>query len=233
MKITFIDHSGFMAQTENTVLLFDYYKGALPEELPKPLYIFASHRHGDHYVPEIFDYGEKFAGTRYVLDSGITVPYDLGEDVRARITFVQPHEDVQVGDVRVRTLCSTDEGVAFLVDVDGKRLYHAGDLHLWLWGEHDTPAEAAAMTEAFQHEVRRFAGIPIDVAFLPLDPRQSAAQSPLGLDFYARTLTIGHIFPMHLWGRYSLIEAFKHLPIAADYCNKIHTIHKEGDTYEI
>lgn len=233
MNIRFIDHSGFFVETDDAALLFDYYKGSLPETVTKPLYIFASHRHGDHYVPEIFPYGEKFAGTHYVLDSGITLPHDLPADVKARVTFVRPHQDVTVGAVRVRTLASTDEGVAFLAEVGGKRLYHAGDLHLWLWGPHDTPAEAAGMTEFFRREVDRLAGIPIDAAFLPLDPRQTPQQAPLGLDYYAKTLTVAHIFPMHLWGQYSLIEAFKHLPMAADYCDKIHTIHKEGDTYEI
>ena len=44
MKITYIHHSAFLAETEHACLLFDYFKGSLPK-LPegKRLYIFASH----------------------------------------------------------------------------------------------------------------------------------------------------------------------------------------------
>ena len=31
MKITYIAHSGFLAELEHTILLFDYYQGELPE----------------------------------------------------------------------------------------------------------------------------------------------------------------------------------------------------------
>ena len=30
MKITFIEHSGFVLEMENIVLIFDYYKGEIP-----------------------------------------------------------------------------------------------------------------------------------------------------------------------------------------------------------
>lgn len=59
MKITYIAHSGFLAELEHTILLFDYYQGELPE-LPdeKMLYVFASHRHPDHFNPEVFRLAE-------------------------------------------------------------------------------------------------------------------------------------------------------------------------------
>ena len=30
MKVTFIEHSGFMVEMEQNVLLFDYYQGEIP-----------------------------------------------------------------------------------------------------------------------------------------------------------------------------------------------------------
>ena len=35
--------------------------------------------------------------------------------------------------LKVATLRSTDMGVAFLVQCQGKRIYHAGDLNCWVW----------------------------------------------------------------------------------------------------
>ena len=38
-------------------------------------------------------------------------------------------------DLRIHTLKSTDEGVAFLVRVKEKTFFHAGDLNWWHWEE--------------------------------------------------------------------------------------------------
>ena len=55
MKITFIEHSGFMVEMERTVLLFDYYQGEIPAfDKEKTLYVFVSHSHADHYNPVIW-----------------------------------------------------------------------------------------------------------------------------------------------------------------------------------
>ena len=56
LKITYIAHSSFFIETDCTCLLFDYYTGIIPK-VPKgkKVYVFASHRHGDHYSKKIFD----------------------------------------------------------------------------------------------------------------------------------------------------------------------------------
>ena len=56
MKITYIHHSSFLVETEENYFLFDYFEGKLPQlKEDKPLLVFASHRHGDHFSPVIFD----------------------------------------------------------------------------------------------------------------------------------------------------------------------------------
>ena len=43
MKITYIHHSAFLVETESAYLLFDYFKGQIPElRSDRPLVIFAS-----------------------------------------------------------------------------------------------------------------------------------------------------------------------------------------------
>lgn len=55
MKITYISHSGFLVETERCYYLFDYYRGELPPLEPeKPILVFASHFHQDHYQPAVF-----------------------------------------------------------------------------------------------------------------------------------------------------------------------------------
>ena len=50
MKVTFILHSCYHVELEGCCLLFDYYEGEVPES-DKPLYVFASHSHEDHFSP--------------------------------------------------------------------------------------------------------------------------------------------------------------------------------------
>ena len=55
MKVSYIDHSGFLVETGRCYYLFDYYRKKLPQlDCKKPIFVFASHRHPDHYNPEIF-----------------------------------------------------------------------------------------------------------------------------------------------------------------------------------
>ena len=55
MNVTYIFHSGFLIETDECYYIFDYWKGALPAlNTAKPIFVFASHSHADHYDPEIF-----------------------------------------------------------------------------------------------------------------------------------------------------------------------------------
>ena len=55
MRATFLDHSGFLVELPGVTLLFDWWKGELPALRPGvPLLVFSSHRHEDHFNPEIF-----------------------------------------------------------------------------------------------------------------------------------------------------------------------------------
>ena len=50
MTITYIHHSGYLLETEQALLLFDFVEGALPPLDPaKDLFVFVSHRHEDHF----------------------------------------------------------------------------------------------------------------------------------------------------------------------------------------
>ena len=56
IRTTFLDHSGFLVELPSVTLLFDWWKGKLPP-LPenKPLLVFSSHWHEDHFTPAIFE----------------------------------------------------------------------------------------------------------------------------------------------------------------------------------
>ena len=54
MRVTFLAHSGFLIELERLLLLFDWWKNELPPLPEKPLLVFASHSHEDHFSPRIF-----------------------------------------------------------------------------------------------------------------------------------------------------------------------------------
>ena len=135
MKVKFLGHSGFFLELLAADLLFDYYTGDLPDPDPgKPLYVFVSHVHGDHFSRSVFPLAEKTERIRYIISDDVPeskVPEQLRREGRVR--FTGPDEDFTVpfpaapgmpetrgGEgIRVRTFRSTDAGVAFLVDVPG------------------------------------------------------------------------------------------------------------------
>ena len=50
MKITYINHSGFLIETKDCYYIFDYYKGELPLlDKKKEVIVFCSHFHKDHF----------------------------------------------------------------------------------------------------------------------------------------------------------------------------------------
>ena len=72
MKITFIKHSSFMVEMEHCAMLFDWFEGLIPSiEEGKPLVVFASHSHDDHFSPDIFKLDDGTRPVRFVLGTGI------------------------------------------------------------------------------------------------------------------------------------------------------------------
>lgn len=95
LKITYIHHSSFSVELENAVLLFDYFKGTLPEfPAEKPLFIFASHFHADHYDPLIFQLGEKRENVFYTLSKeiGKKIPEKYRKRYKDKIRLVKAGE---------------------------------------------------------------------------------------------------------------------------------------------
>ena len=157
MTITFIHHSSFLVELSHMTVLFDYTEGALPDIDPKkPLVIFASHAHGDHFSPVIFRLLDRAQEVRFVLSDDIP-KRKVPEELLSRTTFVKKDQVCQIlgevyshsmhahaggadgvwaaaeGSLTVRTFDSTDQGVAFLLNAEGHLLYHAGDLNDWVW----------------------------------------------------------------------------------------------------
>ena len=249
MKITYIHHSCFVVEVEDCVFVFDYYQGELPKFDPsKYIFFFASHAHGDHFSPKIYDYEEYNEHVTYILSDDIRKSLSFAIRIGTggqNTLFVDDHTNIYVNvdnrgvsntscgwhDVKIETLKSTDEGVAFIVEYMGKSIYFAGDLHWWTWL--GSPIEEEIFYEkAYKHEMSYIKDRHFDVAFAVLDPRQEERYW-WGLDEFMKSVKADIIFPMHFWQDYKLIDQFKQRDSSKDYVEKIVSITHEGQSFEI
>ena len=231
MNITYIHHSAFLVRTESACLLFDYFRGALPViPAEKPLYVLASHIHEDHFSPKIFSLAEGHPNVTFLLSWDIPVE-KVPEVYRSCTHFLRPHETWKDDVLSLETFQSTDEGVAFWCSVDGKKIYHAGDLNHWYWEGEDEQWNRD-MTAAYRAEVAQMSGRTADIAFLPVDPRLEN-WFWLGADDFLKAADVRHIFPMHFWGDFSVCRKLKEHPCSESYRDRIVTIEEKGQNFSL
>ena len=264
MKVTYIAHSGFLVETKTACLLFDYWKGEIPVMNPaKPLVVFVSHRHHDHYNPAVWKLREQYPLVHYVLGFDIPFPererrkYGLSDAwtaQRALIARAAKTYEITLENgtaVTIETFLSTDEGVAFYVTVretakdsgadqsqtaalnsmpeDTVTIYHAGDLHLWLW-EENGPNYIRHMKRDFERITKNLQGRDLDVGFFLLDERLGNTAFA-GMDAYLEMMHVRYAFPMHMWKNYALtnryLEAREDMPQA----KALQRVSREGEVF--
>ena len=212
-QIRYLRNSGWLVETQRHVLVFDYIGGdpsaadstldhgylTASDLAGKQAVVFVTHGHRDHFDEGVLDWAEADTTIRYVF--GWPGAPGAGRDALAA------RARARVGTLDLLTIASTDQGVGFLVEVDGLVLFHAGDHARW----------TDAMAGAFLSEIeflRPYAG-EIDVAFVPIatgafggcEPRHTIYE---GIVEAARILRPALLVPMHVDcpARLSLYRAF-------------------------
>lgn len=215
MKVTYINHSGFLLEWENCYWIFDYYKGEIPQlDVRKEVFVFSSHSHPDHFEPMIFKRLERHPKVTYVLSNEIKQKYKKMEKEGRKlpeVKFLRSRNSMTLQDqngntIQIFGLQSTDCGCAFLITYQGKTIYHAGDLHWWYWSGEPEDFNKK-MTADFKAEMRYLEGKEIDLVFTPLDPRQGTDYA-LGMNYILQQAKVKHVFPMHFWNDHSVCERY-------------------------
>lgn len=234
MKITYIGHSGFAVRWDGHAAVFDYFQGEVPEfEKDTKIYVFASHAHYDHFQPCIFEWASKYPDITYILSSDIK--YRIPEEISAeQVHYMKPGRRLELEEdcpVAVRTLKSTDEGVAFLIRIGERIIYHAGDLNWWHW-EEESPRYNKLMMQSYQREIEKLEGRHIDVAFVPADPRQGE-QYYWGLDWFMKHTDTANVFPMHNGQEHEVYERLMAQPETESYREHIMHITGKNQIFEV
>lgn len=220
MDLYYMGHSGMLLRGENLSVLMDYYLDA-PEghaglegghmddaalALPGPLYVLVSHSHGDHLNPVVFSYRSRREDVRYILakEARRKTPATL----RDQVAFLKKGETYADDRLRVTAFGSTDAGVSFYLEVDGKRIFHSGDLNDWHWNREVPARESAGYTAAYLAELADIKSRVsyLDLAMFPVDGRLGP-DAFRGGEAFLKAVPTALFAPMHFGPDYAAQDA--------------------------
>ena len=214
MKLTYIFHSGFVVEGRDFTLIIDYFRDTDDAFVHNRLslfggqvYVLASHWHPDHFNPEILTWKRWRPDIRYVFSKDIL---QKGKAQRSDAVYLEKGDTWHDNGVCIRAFGSTDVGVSFLIDAEGKRLFHAGDLNNWHWNEESTPQEAEECERHFLEEVeclKQTVGY-VDAAMFPIDPHLGKDYMR-GAEQFVERIRVALFAPMHFAPAYKAVEAFR------------------------
>lgn len=249
IKVTYLDHCGFEIVLDRHVLIFDFIpKGSpgagfishavlSPFDRGKNVVFFSSCRNPDHFSPEIFKYIHTLPHVRYVFSSDIKIgdelknQYHLFEYDMRKIKKMHPRTDLELGEIKIKSLRSTGSGVSYVVDCEGLRLYHAGNMNIWNLGDTE---DLMYQTEksSYRRELKIIKGTHVDLAFVVLDGRLGRTSFD-GIKYYLMNITTDLIFPMHLFGKYDLVRELKRDPEIVNLRDRIIDIDRPDIVFDI
>ena len=133
MKITYLNHSGFLLEWSKCYWLFDYYKGEIPVlDAEKDIFVFCSHSHHDHFNPEIFQLLKDYPKVTYVFADEMKEACDKLEV--PEIHFLQDHTSINFNEL-VETafnnfyLFESEELIRELSKFEDVYCYHDDDVN--------------------------------------------------------------------------------------------------------
>ena len=250
MTLTYVFHSCFVLETEKSILIFDYWldlADVVPPFLQKSkhVYVFASHFHEDHFNRKILKWKNQCNNITYILS----------KDIYKHRRAAKEEADVWLakggtwsdGTVSVWATGSTDSGVSWIVETEGRRIFHAGDLNNWYARFlHDAKAGDTIYSEEFQEDIdpiaheKQYLGELkdirkitdcFDVVMFPVDGRIGNGYTLGGRQFIER-FQIGLFVPMHF-----VASGFKSAWRMKEFTDQkgipFWEIRKEGETIRI
>lgn len=223
IEIYHLFHSGAAIRIQNKLLIFDYFKdnNEKAQELKSSLengvirkksfesitetYVFVTHSHVDHYNSVIFDWEKYTQNINYILAEELVVKKEL--QLKENIYSLEKDQSLTLGDLKIKSYGSTDEGISFLVNIADINIFHAGDLNLWKWKKFSPKVQAREARE-YKREVDKLKGKRIDIAFVPVDPRLEENYYLAG-EYFINQIKPSLFIPIHFSDNYDITKFFK------------------------
>ena len=159
------------------------------------LYILASHFHPDHFNPEVLKWKEQKPDIKYIFSKVILQRRRAKADDAIYLKKGDAYQDELL---TIKAFGSTDVGISFLIETEGRRIFHAGDLNNWHWSEESTEEEIRKANGDFLAEVKYLKEkVPnIDLVLFPVD-RRMGKDYMIGAKQFIEQIKTTIFVPMH------------------------------------
>ncbi len=230
-------------------MLFDYWMDSVPNtesgyvhdvllKRPLPLYVFVSHFHTDHFNTAIFDFQAENPDIHFIISKDIKK--HRNNKLKGRtgdILIINKGESFQDEHVLVRAFESTDSGVCYAVECEGKKLFHAGDFNDWDWsgtafGTAFDTGNSQALHQKFLSVLNEIkTEFPVfDVAMFPVDPHmeKKAINGPCE---FLKAVKTRYFCPMHFLNDFKTWEPLSEPAASLGSC--VLEVRSRGQVFEI
>jgi L-ascorbate metabolism protein UlaG (beta-lactamase superfamily) len=228
IQVRYLSHSSFLCETDQRLLLFDI--GRVPPRPAdcepdldalaasgKPILVFSSHDHADHFDPALKHWCDKTKGCRFLAGE---FSRSSGNTIR-----IDPGQDRLIDDFRIISIPATDKGIAALFLIPDITLYFGGDHAIW--------DDLEEFRTPYQASVEQLARLDIqpDIAFIPVSTSDGWQEDALieGCRLLMTRLKPGGVVPMHAYGYESFYADFA--AKTADLTIPVALIRGSGDRF--
>jgi len=235
MKLTYLYHSGFVIEGAQCTIIFDYFKDSDDKYLKNSLtafkgklYVCASHWHPDHFNKEVLQWKNVRPDTEYIFSEDILQKKKTPPTIASYLNKGDVWKDENLS---VKAFGSTDAGISFLIETEGKKIFHAGDLNNWHWDEESTPEEIQEAEQNYLKELQTLSSEvkQLDLAIFPVDSRLGKNYKR-GAEQFVDAIQTGFFAPMHFGSKYRQANAFQSYAEKAG-CKFI-TFAKTGESFQ-
>ncbi|MFO7991309.1 MAG: hypothetical protein R6U61_03325, partial [Thermoplasmata archaeon] len=189
----------------------------------KDLYVFISHGHPDHFSSTVQRFENDTRDVHYVISDDIHTDISTAD----KAVKVSPESDYNVDDIDVHTYQSNDEGVAFLIQTNGKTIYFGGDLAKWNWPEW-SESKRQEHVKVFDRVLEKLKSKNPHIAFSNMDERLPSWAGPM--DFIEKVQPRFFV-PIHTFGHTEWIDDL--LEKSGSTKTEIITYKKTGDKTQL
>jgi L-ascorbate metabolism protein UlaG (beta-lactamase superfamily) len=238
MQLIYIFHSGFVISGNGVSVLIDYWidteknNGYVHKNFlssPHKLYVLSSHSHPDHFNPEILSWHSLRPDIQYILSSDIL--QETKEKINTEnVVFLDKYQTFQNKYITIETFGSTDLGISFLINMEDKKIFHAGDFNNWHWNEESTEEEVRIAETSFLKKLKILAKKypELDLSMFPVDPRLGKDYMK-GAEQFIQTIRTNYFAPMHFGFNYDAADKFA--ATATENNTRFLSIHNKGDLF--
>lgn len=217
MEIIYLHHSGFAILANQFTIIIDFFEdsesescGIVHDKLLNKngtMYVLSSHFHADHFNRQVLEWKKQKNDIKYIFSHDIYKRRRIEKDAAIWLKKGKEYAD---NNIKITAFGSTDVGISFMIEAEGKTLFHAGDLNNWHWMDESPEEEWKRDEQKFLNELKiiKEKYDKVDIVMFPIDPRLGTEYMRGGKQFID-AMQISTFIPMHFWNDYASANRFQ------------------------